>query len=127
MEEWFLNVLKNKYADFEGRARRKEYWMFTLFHIIILASVLVLGLISAFLISKVLGFLFLGVYLLINFGLLVPYLAALVRRLHDVGQSGWFVLVSFIPIVGPVIVLVFLCLDSQSGENQYGPNPKESV
>ncbi|MDR1890448.1 MAG: DUF805 domain-containing protein [Zoogloeaceae bacterium] len=122
MEKWFLDVLKNKYADFEGRARRKEYWMFTLFQFIILAGLSVLSIIGSS-ISGILGVIFAGIYLLAALGLLVPSLAIFVRRLHDTGRSGWFILLGLIPLVS-LILLVFACLDSQPGDNQYGPNPK---
>jgi uncharacterized membrane protein YhaH (DUF805 family) len=125
MEEWFLSVLKNKYADFEGRARRKEYWMFVLFQFIIFVGVMVLSTVGG-MISSILGLLFSLVFLVIALGLLVPGLAIAVRRLHDTGRSGWFILLSMVPVIG-LVVLVFLCLDSQPGDNQYGPNPKESA
>jgi uncharacterized membrane protein YhaH (DUF805 family) len=126
MEEWFLNVFNNKYADFWGRARRKEFWIFNLFQTIILAGLTVLEMIGG-LIDGGLAFLFFGIYLLAFFALLTPSLAVLVRRLHDTGRSGWFIFIVLIPFVGFIILLIFLCLDSQPGENQYGLNPKEFV
>lgn len=126
--EWYLKVLKS-YADFKGRARRKEYWMFTLFNII--AAVV------AMIIDKLLGTSFhinvggvdqsLGygyVYLLYVLIVLIPGFAVFVRRLHDVGKSGWFFFVAFIPIAGAIWLLVLLCTDSQPQTNQWGPNPK---
>jgi uncharacterized membrane protein YhaH (DUF805 family) len=113
--EWYLEVLK-KYAVFTGRARRKEYWMFFLFNIIIAFAI---GLVFGFL-GRMLGMgttlsnLVSGVY---NLALLIPGIAVGVRRMHDSGRSGWWLLV-------PLVNLVFLCQDSQPGENEYGANPK---
>jgi len=113
---WYLKVLKN-YAVFNGRARRKEYWMFNLFNTIF---AIILSIVEVFIgLSSVL----VGFY---SLALLIPSLAVLVRRLHDTGKSGWWVLISLIPIIGSIILLVFTCLDSQEGENNYGPNPKST-
>ena len=122
---WYLTVLRN-YAVFSGRARRKEYWMFALFNIIFL--------IVAVIIDNILGTKFemngitlpYGyVYTLYTLSILVPGLAVMVRRLHDVGRSGWFFFIAFIPLAGPIWLLVVLCTDSDRGVNNYGPNPKE--
>ena len=111
---WYLEPLK-KYAVFSGRARRKEYWMFILFNMVIF---FVLGLIEGFAGSPgVLG----GIY---GLAVLIPTIAVFVRRLHDTNRSGWWWLISFIPLIGAVVLLVFMVQDSQPGENQYGPNPK---
>ena len=116
---WYLEVLK-KYAVFSGRARRKEYWLFVLFNIIftIVASIL-----DAVVFGTAIGGLgpLYGLYAL---AILVPGLAVSVRRLHDVGKSGWFFLIVLIPIVGGIWLLVVMCRDSTPGENQYGANPK---
>jgi uncharacterized membrane protein YhaH (DUF805 family) len=111
--EWYLKVLKN-YVGFQGRARRKEYWMFVLFSVIfsIVLSIVdaIAGLTSALS----------GLY---SLAVLLPSLAVGVRRLHDTGRSGWWLLISLIPLIGSIILLVFMCQDSQEG-NKYGPNPK---
>jgi uncharacterized membrane protein YhaH (DUF805 family) len=118
---WYLKVLK-QYADFSGRARRKEYWMFVLFNTIflIIATILdnVFGLTLGEQIYGVLYFL----YALV---VLIPGLAVCVRRLHDVGKSGWMYLIVLIPIIGVIWIFVLCVTDSKPGENQYGPNPKE--
>lgn len=119
---WYLTVLK-KYAVFSGRARRKEYWMFILFHIIFL--------IVAAIIDNVLGTAFEGVgygliYLLYSLAVLLPGIAVAVRRLHDVGKSGWFLLIVLIPIIGGIWLLVLFCLDGTPGKNKYGANPKKA-
>ncbi|MBU2712785.1 DUF805 domain-containing protein [Zooshikella harenae] len=120
---WYLEVLK-KYAVFEGRARRKEYWLFFLFTTIIsiILGVLdnVFGLISADAGVGLLG----GIYSLAVF---IPGLAVTVRRLHDTDRSGWWILISLLPLIGIIVLLVFMFLDSTPGENNFGANPKDSV
>jgi uncharacterized membrane protein YhaH (DUF805 family) len=120
---WYLKVLK-QYADFSGRARRTEYWMFFLFNMIFafLAAIIdnVLG--TA---SSELGYgIFYGIYALAMF---IPGLAVAVRRLHDVGKSGWMLLIAFIPLIGAIWLLVLLLTDSQEGTNNWGENPKETI
>lgn len=118
---WYLKVLK-QYADFSGRARRKEYWMFVLFNMIfaIVATIL----------DNVLGIAMEGIgygplYGLYALAMLIPGLAVAVRRLHDVGKSGWMILIALIPLIGSIWLLVLMVTDSNAGENQYGQNPKE--
>ncbi len=114
--EWFLKVIR-QYADFSGRARRKEYWMYFLFYIIFY---LVL-----FAIDMVLK---IGILALIYaLALLIPSIAVSVRRLHDIGKSGWFILIALIPAIGAIILLIFMVTDSNPGDNQYGPNPKQTA
>lgn len=112
--EWYLKVLKN-YVGFQGRARRKEYWMFLLFHLIICIALALVEQITG--INGVLT----GLY---SLGILLPSLAVGFRRLHDTGRSGWWLLISLIPFVGSIILIVFSCQDSQENANKYGPNPK---
>jgi uncharacterized membrane protein YhaH (DUF805 family) len=117
---YFLGALK-KYATFEGRARRKEYWYFVLFYCLaIFALVIVDGMAGTFDEEAEIG-LFSGLFILAT---LLPSLAVLVRRLHDTNRSGWWVLINLIPIVGSIVLLVFALLDSQPGANRFGPNPK---
>ncbi|WP_071461514.1 DUF805 domain-containing protein [Bacillus massilinigeriensis] len=116
--EWFIKGFKN-YANFKGRARRKEYWMFYLFYMIFLALLATVADITDTTISYVIF----GIYFL---GTLIPVFAVNVRRLHDIGKSGWFLLTYYIPIVGTIFLLVSTCTDSQPGDNKYGPNPKEN-
>jgi len=118
---WYLKVLK-QYADFKGRARRKEYWMFILFNMIF-------GIV-AMILDNILGIAIEGVgygplYGLYALAVFIPGLAVAVRRLHDVGKSGWMILVVLIPLIGAIWLLVLMVTDSNSGENQYGQNPKE--
>lgn len=111
---WYLNVMKN-YITFDGRARRKEYWMFFLINIIIL---LVLSIVDGVLFggTAILS----GIYALIQF---LPQLAVSVRRLHDTDRSGWWILLGLIPIVG-LVLLVFFCLNGTPGSNRFGADPK---
>ncbi len=117
---WYLEALK-KYAVFTGRARRKEFWFYSLFNMI--------ALIVAMIVDNVLGLrfedeLFGPIYTLYILATLLPSLAVSVRRLHDVGKSGWFLLLNLIPFIGPIWLLILVCGDSAPGGNQYGANPK---
>jgi len=118
---WYLQVLK-KYAEFNGRARRKEYWMFALFNIIFLIVAMIIDNVAGTTIGGLPYGLFYFVYVLAVF---IPGLAVSVRRLHDVGKSGWFYLIILIPIVGAIWLLVLFCTDGVIGQNEYGTNPKE--
>jgi uncharacterized membrane protein YhaH (DUF805 family) len=121
--EWYLMVWR-RYAEFTGRSRRKEYWMFTLFNMIFYLLVYIPGLVVARQ-SSVLALVFFGVAFLYGLAGLVPGLAVTVRRLHDTGKSAWWILIALIPLAG-LALLIFLCLDSDPGDNRYGPNPKAS-
>jgi uncharacterized membrane protein YhaH (DUF805 family) len=117
---WYLLVLK-KYAVFSGRARRKEYWYFFLFNLLITIVLLVIDGMAGTLIAE--G----GIGLLSSiYGLavLIPFFAVAVRRLHDTDRSGWWLLIWLIPLIGAIVILVFTVQDSKPGENQYGSNPK---
>jgi uncharacterized membrane protein YhaH (DUF805 family) len=117
--EWYSAVLK-KYAEFNGRARRKEYWMYTLINVVI---ILVLEIAGFAMMKNALGTIILGVMGLYCLATLLPSIAVAIRRLHDTGRSGWWLLVCVIPLVS-LVLLVFMFLDSQPGANEYGPNPK---
>jgi uncharacterized membrane protein YhaH (DUF805 family) len=112
--EWYMAVLQ-KFAQFDGRSRRKEYWMFLLVNLVIslvltLASkaVSILGMLS----------------LLYSLAVFIPSLAVSVRRLHDTGKSGWFLLIAFVPLLGALLLLYWMAQEGEPGPNQYGPNPK---
>lgn len=107
---WFIKAMK-QYADFKGRARRKEYWMFILFFMIIY---FVLAALTAATNSAIVSIITLVAVL----GMFVPALAVACRRMHDVGKSGWYMLI-------PIYSFILAITDSQPGENQYGPNPKD--
>ena len=128
---YYVHVLKN-YATFTGRARRKEYWMFFLFNMIFL--------IIAAVIDHLLGTCFkinIGdypqalpygyVYMAYALAVFIPGLAVAVRRLHDVGKSGWFMLIALIPIIGGIWLLVLVCTAGTVGPNDYGPDPKQAA
>ena len=120
---WYIEALK-KYAVFSGRSRRKEFWYFTLFNFIIsLTLEFIDGMATlSYFYNETFGFGLLGgVYTL---AIIIPSIAVSIRRLHDIGKSGWWILISFIPLIGVLVLLYFHVLDSQSEENQYGPNPK---
>lgn len=115
---YYLNAFRFHYADFEGRARRSEYWYFTLFNIIISY-----GLMGMMFLGEGMYFMYF-VSVLYSLASLIPSLAVAVRRLHDIGKSGWYFLVFLIPLVGIIWLIVLLATDSQDGENEYGSNPK---
>ena len=116
----YLDVLR-KYAVFAGRARRREYWMFTLFNALAAAFLWVVAMVGLLWNGG-----YVGMFLYMAYGLavLLPGLGVFVRRMHDTGRSGWWFFLNFIPLVGAVIVIVFLCGEGQPGENKYGPDPK---
>jgi len=115
---WYLAVLKN-YAGFTGRARRQEYWMFTLINAICYAVLYIL-----FLVTK--SPIFIILYSIYALGLILPSLAVFVRRMHDIGRSGWWFFLGLIPVVGGIILLVWLATAGQQGPNSYGPDPKQA-
>ena len=118
---YFIDCLTKKYACFSGRARRQEYWLFFLFNLIASIIINVIGGVLAGA-TGVEAFAYLGAIYSLAF--LIPGFAVFCRRMHDTGRSGWWWLIGLIPFVGVIVLLVFCCLDSQPGENQYGPNPK---
>ena len=123
--EWYLKVMRDNYANFNGRARRKEYWMFTLFFMLFL-------LVPSFVFGLLIG-MFPNETVLISGGIilaalyfihLVPALAVTVRRLHDTGKSGWLYLLALIPYIGSLIIFIFTVIKGDRGDNKYGPDPK---
>ncbi len=118
---WYLQAL-SKYADFSGRARRKEYWFFFLINIIV-AGVLsfIDGMLGTVIQDGQIGILS-GIYALL---VLIPGIAVAVRRLHDTNRSGLWVLIGLIPLIGAIVLIIFFLMDSTPGRNQYGLNPKE--
>ncbi len=116
-----------RYADFSGRSQRMEYWLFTLFYALVI--VVLLG--FAILFGSPAGEertlaenYFLAVTGLWVLGTIIPSIAVTVRRLHDQDKSGWYYFISFVPYVGGIVMLIFMCLDGTSGPNRYGPDPK---
>ena len=119
--DWYLKVLRD-YAVFEGRASRSEYWYFVLFNLIVTIVLMV--------IENALGLLFLAtdsglglLTLIYALAVLVPSLAVAMRRLHDTNRSGWWLLLTFVPLLGSLVLMVFLILKGTEGDNQYGASP----
>ncbi|HGN0154042.1 TPA: DUF805 domain-containing protein [Proteus mirabilis] len=124
---WYLEVIKNNYANFSGRARRKEYWMFIVVNTIILA--VLYGIMFSSIDSYTgemngTGFAALIIIGIYSLATIIPNIAVTVRRFHDQDRSGWMVLLSFIPFVGGLILFIFMCLDGTRGENRFGLDPK---
>ncbi|MCF8070142.1 MAG: DUF805 domain-containing protein [Desulfobacterales bacterium] len=109
---YFTDALK-KYADFNGRATRTQFWMFVLFYFIfcIIAAV----------IDSIIGASIFSIILML--GLIVPSISITARRLHDISKSGWWQLVALVPVIGSIVLIIFCVMDSHP-QNQYGPNPK---
>lgn len=119
---WYLKCLK-QYADFSGRARRKEYWLFCLFNLIISIVLMFIDqAMGTFDAANGIGALG-AIYTL---GVLIPGLAVCVRRLHDIGKSGWYIFLFLIPLIGPILILIWFCTEGNHGSNQWGENPKEN-
>jgi uncharacterized membrane protein YhaH (DUF805 family) len=112
---YWKQVVLERYAQFTGRARRAEYWWFTLASLIIGVVLSMLGAASV---------IFNIVYFIYALAVLVPSLAVGIRRLHDTDRSGWWLLIALVPFVGFIILIVFLATDGTRGTNQYGVSPK---
>lgn len=126
---WWWHVVSRNYASMRGRARRKEFWSFVLVNVTVVLPLVMLG---ALVLDGKSGLSILGVILMIAagvfyLGVLIPYICAVVRRLHDSGLSGWCFFIGCIPYVGGLILLFLLVRDSETGTNQYGPNPKAAL
>lgn len=117
--EWYMQALRN-WSDFNGRARRSEYWYFTLFNIIV---GIVISLIDQFVLGSDGTGILSNIYSLLIF---IPSLAVAIRRLHDTGRSGWWLLIA-LTVIGVFVLLYFYVQDSEPGTNAYGPNPKEKI
>ncbi|CBG91462.1 DUF805 domain-containing protein [Citrobacter rodentium] len=113
---WYLDVLR-QYSVFTGRARRKEYWMFVLINMIVSAIINV--------IQSVVGMDAPYISMLYSLAVLLPSIAVAVRRLHDTERSGWWLLLSLIPIIGTIVIIVFLCQHGTAGSNRFGADPKQ--
>ncbi len=111
-----ISVLKN-YFNFDGRARRSEYWWFQVFFCVVYFPVYLI-------IDRTESFVLAIVFVLFALAMVIPSIAVEVRRLHDVGKSGWWYFISFVPF-GGFVLFYFNVLDSEPGENEYGPCPKE--
>ncbi|MCP2670033.1 DUF805 domain-containing protein [Maricaulaceae bacterium EIL42A08] len=119
----FMDAVKSVYSNyfnFQGRARRSEYWFFYLFAVIVgvVAQILIVST------GEIGAGIFGLVYLVFILGTIIPQLAVAVRRLHDTDRSGWWLLIGLIPLVGFIVLLIFMVGDSKPGANKYGANPK---
>jgi uncharacterized membrane protein YhaH (DUF805 family) len=120
--EWYTMVWQ-KYAQFTGRSRRKEYWMFVLINLLVFA-LLYVGALVLMTQSTTIGVLLMIGCLIYALAGLIPHLAVTIRRLHDTNKSGWWILISLVPLVGGIILLVFLATEGDAADNQFGSNPK---
>ena len=124
---YFIDTIKNRYAKFDDRASRSEFWYFTLFYFILS---LILGSIDTFVVNPMLGGTSMEtaqggfLQMIMALALLVPAIALTIRRLHDIGKSGWWLLIGLVPIIGALVLIYFYVTDSQAGSNLYGENPK---
>ena len=128
--EYFKRCITERYADFSGRSRRAEFWYFVLFATLITMSLYIPVLFSTINSANTgeapggIAILFMILYTIVALAFLIPNLAAIVRRLHDTGRSGWWYLIVIVPLIGAIVLLIFLVQDSQAGSNRWGPNPK---
>ena len=124
MFDWYKKVVFENYANFTGRARRSEYWYYTLANLIFAIIAMIIDNITGLKIGALpYGY----VYLMYGLAVIIPGLAVAVRRLHDVGKSGWFFFIVLIPLIGAIWLLILFCTEGESGENQYGPDPKNDL
>ena len=114
--DWFKKALRN-YTNFSGRARRKEYWYFVLVQ---MGLIIVAMILDAIIFNSETGLF----YIVVALGLFLPGLAVTIRRLHDTSRSGWWFLLSILPLIGSIILLVFLATDTKLETNQWGPPAK---
>jgi uncharacterized membrane protein YhaH (DUF805 family) len=121
--EWYTMVWQ-KYAQFDGRSRRKEYWMFALVNAIICVVIYGGALLAFAAGQRMAGVALSLVYIVYALAILVPGLAVSVRRLHDTNKSGWWLLIGLVPFIGGLVLLVFMVIEGDPGPNLYGPSPK---
>jgi len=118
--DWAKRPVTEKYADFSGRAPRAEYWWFVLAEVVVLIIAKILdGIIGSDIGGSGSGIF----YILVCLALLVPGIAVSIRRLHDTDKTGWWLLIAFVPIIGAIVLIVFMVQEGTAGSNQYGPNP----
>lgn len=117
LKAYYLKVVINNFANFDGRAGRKEFWYFTLINIVVFGILSVLSALSDFLFF---------LYPLYGLAVLIPSLAVTTRRLHDTNRSAWYIILAFVPFVN-LYILYLMLLKGDKGENKYGPEPDESM
>ncbi len=111
--KWYIAALK-KYAIFNGRSRRTEYWMFILFNLLIAITIAMLETATGVV----------GLSLIYGLAMLIPGFSVTIRRLHDTDRSGWWLLISLVPLIGWIIFLIFMVLEGKPERNRFGPDPK---
>jgi len=116
---WYLTVLK-KYAVFSGRARRREYWIFLLVNFAVICVITMVEAMMGIAVGSPQS----ALSILYGLAIFIPELAVSVRRLHDTGRTGFWLLIALIPVLGWIVLLVFALQDSEPGANRFGPNPK---
>lgn len=129
MIEWYKKVVFENYGNFKGRARRSEYWYYRLASTIIFLLFVILAVVIYVAtdngpLALGLGY---GLLMLYGLGTMIPSLAVSVRRMHDIGKSGWTIFVAMIPLVGPIWILVLFFTEGDRGENYYGTDPKNEI
>lgn len=121
-----FKVCMSKYATFQGRARRSEFWFFQLFVLIISFGIQIVGIIlTAITGSEVIASVFGIASIIFSLAILLPSISVTVRRLHDTDRSGWFYWISLIPLVGFILLLIWLCTEGNQGDNRFGSDPKQ--
>ena len=123
MFNWYKKVVFENFSNFNGRARRLEYWSFVLFNIIFVVFGIFLEIVIEIIFELPLD----GLSLLYLFAVLLPGLAVGVRRLHDINKSGWYILLPLIPLIGSIWLLVLFSIEGTPGVNSYGENPKQNI
>ena len=119
---WYIKVI-NQYSDFKSRSRRREYWMYTLFNIVFFLIAMILD--NYIINVTIQGDLPIGIISVsYYFFILIPTVAVTVRRLHDIGKSGWYYFISFIPFVGGIWMILLMCMEGDMNSNKWGENPK---
>lgn len=121
MSSMFLPL--KRYADFRGRSGRKEYWMFLLFQIMVSIAVNLVSFIGASMDSSLVAGLAAIVSVVFGLAMFIPGLAVSVRRMHDIDKSGWQLLWAFVPLVGAIILIIFMAKQGTTGPNRFGPAP----
>lgn len=119
---WYKKCL-SQYADFTGRARRKEYWMFYLFNVLIFLGFGVISALLSYLMGEAGAIIAVVIFVVYSLAIFIPGLAVTVRRLHDIDKSGWWLLLAFIPF-GGLVLFVFYCIDGTPSPNRFGASPK---
>lgn len=120
---WYIEALR-KYGTVRGRSRRREYWTFVLVNVLVFV---VFTAIQGARLGVTVNLILAVVETLFFLAILVPSLTVAIRRLHDTGRSGWWLLIGLVPIIGQIFLLVLFLLDGEPGENRFGPNPKGVV